>query len=537
MKKLFTLFVAVLLVGFAGFVKADGLENFANFPETSSSYVTGTFVGNDGSTWTYVNASGNPTVQITAPSPVLGKGKTPAAAVESGLITGGLGTLSFKFMQAFSTGVNLDVMVNGVLITTVTSSGEVGVIKESGDILVNSPGDFQIKFIQHDANGGQVTIDDVAWTSYGGSLLPEPTNYPTDFTATANGFSIALEWADATAGAQLPQFYLIKASSQNNIQAPVDGTAVADDIDLSDGTGAKNVAQGIQTYTFDNLDANKTYYFAIYPYTNTGSNADYKADGGAPTANAHTPNLVLIHSINFDDQAFGTWKTISVSGEEVWGFGATFGIGGTPCAMMSGYASGASHANEDWLISPQLNMTNYTNEILLFQSATKYTGNVLEVKISTDYNGSGDPNSATWNDLQCTLSAGNFAWTSSGIIDIEEYATTNAYIAYKYTSTDSESSTWELDDIKVYGETSTGINKPVAKGLSIYPNPANGKLFVKNAVKGSKASLHSLTGQQVLTAELSTGVNTFDVSNVQSGIYMLKIVNGTSIETYKIVIE
>jgi hypothetical protein len=538
MKKLFTLFVAVLLIGFAEFVKADGLENFANFPETSSSYVTGTFIGNDGSTWNYVNCSGNSTTQITAPSPVLGKGKTPAASVTSGNITGGLGTLSFKYMQAFSTAVNLDVMVNGVLITTVTSSGEVGIVKESGVITVNSPGDFQVQFVQHDASAGQVTIDDVAWTSYAGSVLPEPTNYPTSFVAASGAFTITLTWADATTGAQLPQFYLIKASTQNNIQAPVDGTAVADDIDLTDGTGAKNIAQGIQTYTFSNLQGNKTYYFKIYPYSNTGSNVNFKTDGTTPSASNSTPNLVIIHSQNFDDQVLGSWTAISVVGDQVWGFAPTYGVGGTPCAVMTGYVAPSSNVNEDWLISPSLNMANYSNEILLFQSSTKYTGNPLEVKISTDYTGTGDPNDATWTDLQCTLSAGNFAWTSSGAVDIEPFATTSAYIGYKFTSTATESSTWELDNVEVYGEMGTGIVNPLAKAISIYPNPASEKLFVRvNEMNGATASLHSLTGQQMLSGELHNGVNTFDVSGVQSGIYLLKVMNGRSIETYKVIVD
>jgi len=141
---------------------------------------------------------------------------------------------------------------------------------------------------------------------------PEPSNYPTSFSATASGFSITLNWTDAT-GAQLPAGYLIKASTANNITAPVDGTPVSDDIDLSDGTGAKNIPQGVETYTFNNLPENSTIYFKIYSYTNAGAYI-YKTDGTVPAANASTPSI--IHTQNFDS-GLAPWTTYSVIGDQV----------------------------------------------------------------------------------------------------------------------------------------------------------------------------------------------------------------------------
>ena len=114
------------------FTFAQGTENFANFPETGNSYQDGTFVGQDGSTWTYWQCRGDKV--ITAETPCLGKDRTPTAEVISGTISNGCGTLSFDYMQAFSTSVNLDVFVNGLLITSVTSNNQVGVVLNSGPI-------------------------------------------------------------------------------------------------------------------------------------------------------------------------------------------------------------------------------------------------------------------------------------------------------------------------------------------------------------------------------------------------------------------
>ena len=247
MKKVL-LFVVAIIMGFNLQVFAQGMEDFTNFPETGNSYQDGSFVGLDGSTWTYTQCRGD--IAIALPTPTLGKNRTPTSSVESGLIPGGIWVLSFDFMQAFSSSVNLDVYVNGVYITSVTSNNEVNIVKNSGDITVNVPGDFRLQLIQHNTSAGQVSIDNMVWTGYTITALPEPTNYPENFSANVGPFSIILNWDDATTGAQVPQAYLIKASTSNNITAPIDGTPVPDDLDLSDGSGAKNIVQGVETFTF-----------------------------------------------------------------------------------------------------------------------------------------------------------------------------------------------------------------------------------------------------------------------------------------------
>ncbi|RKY54405.1 MAG: hypothetical protein DRP93_05140 [Candidatus Neomarinimicrobiota bacterium] len=152
------------------------IETFANFPETGSSYINGTFTGQDGSTWSYDQCRGD--VQISDETPCLGKGRTPEASITSGAISGGIGTLSFQYKQAYSTGVNLDVYVNDTKVATVTSSNETGTIKESGLIDVNVADPLVIKFVQSSGESGQVAIDNVSWTSYPVSIDPViPNNF------------------------------------------------------------------------------------------------------------------------------------------------------------------------------------------------------------------------------------------------------------------------------------------------------------------------------------------------------------------------
>ncbi len=148
----------------------------------------------------------------------------------------------------------------------------------------------------------------------------------------------------------------------------------------------------------------------------------------------------------FDD-GMGDWENISVIGNQVWEFSSSYGDP-APGVTISGY-TGSYHQNDDWLISPEFDLSTYSSASLSFVTARNYNGNVLEVKISTDYDGLGDPSTATWNPLQPMLSSGNFEWVSSGNLNISNFVGETIHVAFRYTSTNSACATWELDNIKI----------------------------------------------------------------------------------------
>jgi hypothetical protein len=151
---------------------------------------------------------------------------------------------------------------------------------------------------------------------------------------------------------------------------------------------------------------------------------------------------------NFDDN-WGGWETISLQGAQVWERDNNFGPDGSPCARMSGY-EGGSFANDDWLVSPSIDLSGFSLATLVFESARNYDGEAIMVKISSDY--SGDPATATWTTLSATLSQGSWQWTSSGNVDISDFAGQTVHIAFQYISTNELSATWEIDNIEVKAE-------------------------------------------------------------------------------------
>ena len=286
------------------------------------------------------------------------------------------------------------------------------------------------------------------------TVAPEPSNHVTSFIATATGSaSISLVW-DANDGAQIPSAYLIKASTSDNVSAPVDGTEVADNLTVGDNTGAKNVAYGTNTFAWTGLQSNQTYYFKIYPYTNSGANIDYKTDGTIPAANATTlEEATIIFEQDFETGTFGDWTTYSVASDNNWSVLDGTGANSTAkFSQMNGYNGG--NPVEDWLISPVVNLDGYTGEILTFYTRWKYgaddANNYLKLKYSSNYTGTGDPNSATWTELSFTSSATAEAWLISGNVNASTISGSSVYFAFHYYSTDSPTR-WKVDEISLSG--------------------------------------------------------------------------------------
>ena len=162
---------------------------------------------------------------------------------------------------------------------------------------------------------------------------------------------------------------------------------------------------------------------------------------------------ILPTTFNQDwEGATNGWTFVSVTGDQVWSVAST---SGNHYAKMSGYASSTNHENEDWCISPAFDLSEYSNPVLTFKTAKNYTGNDLVVYFSNNYDGQ-NPTTATWQELECTLSpGGNWTFVESGNIDLSSFSGSECYIGFKYTSTDAAAATWELDDIVLESQSIT----------------------------------------------------------------------------------
>ncbi len=377
---------------------------------------------------------------------------------------------------------------------------------------------LEVRVYKEAAEGGYVYYDDFNFVG-DQTVYPEPTNYPTSFGSEVVALSINLNWVDAVGG-QLPRAYLVKGVKDGTtVVPPVDGVVESDDTDWTDGAAALNVDFGVENVVFDNLVGDQTYTFYIYPYTNAAANIDYKTDGTAPVTSATTENATIISYENFAS-GLGVWTPYSVIGDQEW-FQDEFG--GVTFAKVSGY-QGQPYANEDWLISPMLNLSLYEDVLFSFTTAANYTGPDLELYYSNDYDGSGDPTDFTWNSItdEAAWSAGSWVWTPSGDIELDAYGSASFYLGFRFTSTETESATWELTECRVMGILKTDIVQNNTIELQVYPNPATDFIQV---VSNENATMEivNLMGQKVLSQPVVTGSNTVSVNELKSGVYFVRV--------------
>ena len=149
------------------------------------------------------------------------------------------------------------------------------------------------------------------------------------------------------------------------------------------------------------------------------------------------------------------WDNIATQGSRFWD-GKVFTNSNT--GQTDIYVQATAHGSSDpvteaWLISPPV--IAHSGVTLSFETAQAYpSGEALTVLISRDY--SGDPTTATWNSITCTLansSNSNYEWVPSGNIDLTGYLpqgyTGPIWIGFKYSGSSTVTTNYDIDNFNL----------------------------------------------------------------------------------------
>ena len=227
-------------------------------------------------------------------------------------------------------------------------------------------------------------------------------------------------------------------------------------------------------------------------------------------------------SFNFNScTALGTpgsgFTTYSVTGPQ--GFACSqFGRNGTNGVDINGYSGGGGVDNEDWLISPQLLIGSQNAPVLSFYSRGEFSGPSLQLLVSTNYTGSGNPNNATWTDLQAPFPPLTNTWTLTDGINLSAYKSyPTLYIAFKYTSSpELNAARWTLDDVYISDRSKLLTANPVALnfGEITSGNNSAGQAFSIQGFGYGDITVSAPSGYQVSTdnSTFSTSIQVDSVS-------------------------
>lgn len=174
-----------------------------------------------------------------------------------------------------------------------------------------------------------------------------------------------------------------------------------------------------------------------------------------------SPSICLypILKKDFNDGSItsGNWKSFwtGTTTTENWGEWEIFG-GNVASAGNFDVSIFQNYACESWMVSPAVDLTSTSSPFLSFDNVVQYEpGPRLELFISSDYDGVSNPSQqGTWIDLtnyvpNWDVDSGDWDFVSSGNIDLTQFISPTTTIAFKYTGTDSNGATWEIDNILI----------------------------------------------------------------------------------------
>lgn len=241
----------------------------------------------------------------------------------------------------------------------------------------------------------------------------------------------------------------------------------------------------------------------------------------------------------FPNDGSAGWSVYSVSGLQTWRCYGLYGVSGSPCIEVNGYAGGGDNTNEDWLITPQLTLSSYSTIYFNFYSLYKYAGDTLHIMVSNNYVAGYNPDSSVYTWTPLPLNTPFAADTAHSVWfihtgDLTPFKATPLYIGFKYTSTDTDGSRWNVDS--VYTSTTTKVPE-----ISNYNNAGSLQIAVLGDAKSNlinlsysvneagdyKVCVYDMMGREVFTKSIyaQSGIHPLVVNgiNLDNGMYIIKI--------------
>ena len=180
-----------------------------------------------------------------------------------------------------------------------------------------------------------------------------------------------------------------ESNTDNCIAVQLPGNAVRDGINLPEHPEM----DGKEVMLYGSIEK----YFGTHGVKNVTcaivEGVTYGTDPGEG-GGSDTPTGNVVFSETFLNGSLGEFLAYSVEGEQVWGIDTRYG------AKMSGYVNGTNYPNEDWLISPAIDLSGKASATIVFEHAINFADmanltNNHTLWVSDNYN-NGDPNTATW---------------------------------------------------------------------------------------------------------------------------------------------
>lgn len=192
---------------------------------------------------------------------------------------------------------------------------------------------------------------------------------------------------------------------------------------------------------------------------------------------------------------------------------------------------------DNYLVSPQINLNGFSGTIKL-----RYTIQIpdpdffaehYKVAVSVTDNEASDFTNIVKEET-CTADDYYeiYPFWHQRIVDLTPFIGQKIYLAWvHYNCTQYQ---LLLDSIQVSYSTDVPVANLTQAGLRVYPNPANERLTVTGDFINAKIQLYNMDGRLVYQTNKANKVISINVTDIESGVYMLKIKTQNDLITQKV---
>ncbi len=139
--------------------------------------------------------------------------------------------------------------------------------------------------------------------------------------------------------------------------------------------------------------------------------------------------------------------------------------------------------------------------------------------------------SGAWNSVDIPLSS----FTAVNFTAVGQLKFDGQFAADGTTADTAVRSDVYLDNIYFYRESTASTTDNALLNISMYPNPASSRLTISAPKTITSAAIYNILGKQVMSLEINKNSESIDVSNLATGMYLIKYSIDNAVGTAKFI--